>query len=199
MTSPDCAAVQDILSDLFDGRFAGGDPVRLHAERHLASCAPCRLMLEDFARFREVLRPAPAAVPDPAAFSARLDARLNTEARIRRHLRLRIVAAAAALLLTVGIGVALTRSPTPAVPSPGFLPPSAAPTEPVPASWKPLGDATPATLAELAEQQALDSLVDDLRLLRGGRADRDAIYREVVSVRDLSRRPHLLREVAYAP
>jgi hypothetical protein len=62
-----------------------------------------------------------------------------------------------------------------------------------------VGEAGPSTLNEMAEAQDLSDLVEDLHLIRGGRSDRGAIYREIASVHDLAMHSPTLQEASDAP
>ena len=86
---------------------------------------------------------------------------------------------------------------SPSAPPPPVQAPSAR--AEAPPGWTLVGEAGPATLNEMAEAQDLSDLVEDLHLIRGGRADRGTIYREIASVHDLAMNGPILREVSYAP
>lgn len=198
-----CAPFQELLSDYFDGRMGSDDPATIGLEAHLAGCPACAGMLRDFSLLREAVRPEGASVADPAAFARGLYLRIKV-LRIRAGSRptwWRPAAMAAGIVLAVGGGWALHAvRPFPSSPPPPVhihTPPGRA--AEAPPGWTLVGEAGPATLNEMAETQDLSDLVEDLHLIRGGRTDRETLYREIASVQDLAMNGPILREVSYAP
>ncbi len=192
-----CAPFQELLSDYFDGRMGPADPARIGLEAHLAGCPACAGMLRDFSLLREAVRPRDASVPDPEAFARGIDLRIRGIRAGSQRAWWRPAAMAAGVALAIGGTWALQAvkpapTPLPHVPSP----PGRAEAPP---GWTLVGEAGPATLSEMAEAQDLSNLVEDLHLIRGGRADRGAIYQEIASVHDLAVNGPVLQEVAYAP
>jgi anti-sigma-K factor RskA len=124
-----CDKCQELLSDYIDGSLELGE--RLVVERHLADCAPCRIVRDDLLQIVHFSRQLPEQAPSnaiwtriqseiaaerPAGFWARA---AGWRARVQnKYLRLTIpqlAASAAALAIVVSIAVILSRPTAPTI------------------------------------------------------------------------------------
>lgn len=90
----------EAISALADGELGAGERAALEA--HLAVCASCRGVLEDFRSLARALPEAEAAEP-PAGLAARVRARIDAEAGVARRRRFVLPVAAAATLAAVAL------------------------------------------------------------------------------------------------
>jgi anti-sigma-K factor RskA len=124
-----CDKCQELLSDYIDGSLELGE--QLIVERHLADCAPCRVVRDDLLQIVHFSRQLPEQAPSNAIWS-RIQSEIAAQrptgfwsraatwwARVQnRYLRLTIpqlAASAAALTIIVSIAVILSRPDAPTI------------------------------------------------------------------------------------